>query len=286
MKKTMIKTVLVAIAAAQLSAASAQLVLPQPSPKASVMQTVGLTDITVDYSSPGVKGRTIWGDVVPFDKVWRAGANSATKITFSKDVTIQGTAVPKGSYSFFIIPSKTEWTLIINKNATASTDEYKQEMDVLRIKATPVAVANRERLAYMITDFSEDVATISMEWEKMNVSFKVNCETSKQAVDNIDKAIGSTWGVYNNAARYYLDRQDYEKALGYVNQSIGLSEQWFNNWVKAQILAAKNMKDEAWRFASKAKELGDKNPQGFFFKSQVEKALVDWKPAETGKKKK
>src|SRR3954470_9035390 len=106
MKKQLIKTAIIALAAFQISTnASAQLQLPQPSPKASVMQTVGLTDITIDYSSPAVKGRNVWGELVPYDKVWRAGANSATKITFSKDVTISGTVVPKGSYSLFIIPS-------------------------------------------------------------------------------------------------------------------------------------------------------------------------------------
>jgi len=285
MKKGIIKSAIILCAALQITSANAQLQLPQPSPKASVMQTVGLTDITIDYSCPGVKGRTIWGDVVPFDKVWRAGANSATKITFSKDVTIEGTTVPKGSYSIFIIPSKAEWNIVINKNATASTDEYKQDMDVMRIKATPAAISNRERLAYLITFLDEENATISMEWEKVKVSFNVNCATNKQAAESIEKAVGSTWSTYNSAARYYFERNDLDKALTYANQSISLSEQWFNNWVKAQILAAKNMKGDAYKFAEKAKELGDKNPQGFFFKAQVEKALEDWKPAETKKKK-
>ena len=104
MKKT-VKLILAGALALQLSVANAQLQLPQPSPKASVMQQVGLTDITIDYSSPAVKGRTIWGGLVPFGEVWRAGANAATKITFSKDVTIEGAAVSKGSYSIFMIPS-------------------------------------------------------------------------------------------------------------------------------------------------------------------------------------
>ena len=281
----MIKTALVLFAAFQLSTASAQLQLPQPSPKASVTQTVGLTDITIDYSSPGVKGRTIWGDVVPFDSLWRAGANTATKITFIRDVTVEGTTIPKGSYSIFIIPSKAQWTMIINKNATASRDEYKQDMDILRVKATPVAIANRERLTYLVTDFSDEQASVSMEWEKVRVSFKIDLATDKQTIESIDKVVGSTWSIYNNAARYYLDKKDYEKALGYANQSISLSEQWFNNWIKAEILAAKGMKTEAYEFASKAKELGDKNLQGFFYKTQVEKALTDWAAFAPKKKK-
>ncbi|MFI5222044.1 MAG: DUF2911 domain-containing protein [Bacteroidia bacterium] len=285
MKKGIIKTAIILFAAFQLTNANAQLTLPQPSPKASVMQTVGLTDITIDYSSPGVKNRTIWGEVVPFDKIWRAGANSATKITFSKDVTIEGTIVPKGSYSIFIIPSKAEWIVVLNKNATASSDEYKQEMDLLRVKSNPVAIPNRERLAYTITDFTEDMATISMEWEKVKVSFTVQLATEKQAVENIDKTLNNTWSAYNSAARFYFDKKDYSKALTYVNQSLNLSEQWFNCWVKAQILNATGVKEEAYKYVLKAKELGDKNVQGFFMKTQVEKALEEWKPAE-GKKKK
>src|SRR4051812_27534598 len=99
------------------SPARADLDLPRPSPFAKVSQTVGLTDITVDYSSPGVKGRKIWGGLVPYDQMWRAGANTATKVTFSKDVTFAGKPVPAGSYSFFLVPGKSEWTVVLNKKA-------------------------------------------------------------------------------------------------------------------------------------------------------------------------
>jgi hypothetical protein len=287
MKKQFLKITLAAIAAFQLSAASAQLQLPQPSPHASVTQTVGLTDITIDYSSPGVKGREIWGKVVPYDQLWRAGANSATKITFSKDVTISGTNVPKGTYSLFIIPSKTEWTVILNKNIHASTGDYKQDQDLARIKVTPVAIPMRERLAYTISDFNNEVATIAMEWEKIRLPFNVMLGTNKQAIENIDKTLAGTWSTYNSSARYYLETKDYVKATQYVDQSIALSDQWFNNWVKAQILAGQEKYTEAYKYAQHAKELGDKNPDGFFFKADVEKALEDWKQYQLpGKKKK
>ena len=272
-------------------AAKAQLVLPQPSPKASVMQTVGLTDITIDYSSPAVKGRKIFGELVPYNKLWRAGANAATKITFSKDVTIEGTTVAKGSYSIFMIPGETDWTIIINKDAAASTDEYKIENDVVRFITRPIqtvatAPVFYERLSYFFSDFTNDETTINMGWDKVKVSFKVYVSTDKQAVENIDKAVNGTWSIYNNAARYYYDKKDYDKALSYVNQSIALSDQWFNNWVKAQILFAKGSKEEAYLVATKAQELGNKNPAGFFFKDVVDKAVTDWADfAPKGKKK-
>lgn len=285
--RTILKLMVAGALAVQLTTANAQLQLPQPSPKASIMQQVGLTDITIDYSSPAVKGRVIWGELVPYDQLWRAGANAATKITFSKDVTIEGVSVAKGSYSIFMIPSKEQWTVIINKDVNASTDSYSAEKDVVRIKTNATALTeNVERLTYTFSDFSEEMTTVNLNWEKVRVSFKVNCATSKQAAENIDRALGATWMQYNNAARYYYDQKDYNKALEYVNQSLSLSNQWFNNWVKAQILAAKGMTKDAYAYALKAKELGDKNPEGFFFKNQVEKALEEWKAAAAPSKKK
>ncbi|MBP6334709.1 MAG: DUF2911 domain-containing protein [Bacteroidia bacterium] len=254
----------------------AQLTLPAPSPKASVMQAVGLTDITIEYSSPGVKSRTIFGDLVPYDKLWRTGANSATKITFSKDVTIGTTKVAKGTYSLFTIPGKTEWTVILNKNSSASTDEYKQAEDAVRITSKAEVAPMRERLSFQIVDFEDAKATISLEWEKVRVSFPVTMSTDEQAMENIKSNLGSTWRNYNAAARYMMDKKDYEAALKYSNQSLSLSDEWFNNWTKANILSKMGKNKEAYEFAGKAKTLGDKNPDGFFFKDQVEKALVDW----------
>jgi hypothetical protein len=305
MKKNLLTIAIITLILIQ--SATAQLVLPQPSPKASVMQTVGLTEITIDYSSPAVKGRPIWGSLVPYNKPWRAGANSATKITFSKDVTITGVKVPKGSYSILMTPGTTEWTVHINKDATVSAEEHKPELDIVRIKtaslstvtANPSIAADgaisvgtaqsfTERLSYSFTDFTNELVNVNMMWEYVKISFTVNVDTEKQATENIEKATSSIWNIYNNSARYYLDKKDYDKALGYVNQSIANSDQWFNNWVKAQILSAQGKNEDAYVHAAKAKELGDKAGQGFFFKAEVEKALADWaayapKPKKKGK---
>ncbi len=260
--------------------ATAQLILPAPSPKASVMQTVGLTDITIDYSSPAVKGRVIWGELVPYDSLWRAGANQPVKITFSKDVTIDGKNVPKGTYSIMLTPSKAnDWTFVISKNPNAYPWDYKKDEILLSVKAKPQTIAIRERLAYTITDFTNESALVSMEWEKVKVSFTVNLATEKQTLDNITATLGSTWSTYNRAARYQLDfKKDYDLGLKWVDQSIALQNKWFNNWTKAQLLAAKGNTQEALVYAKKAKELGDKeeNKNDFFFKDEVEKAIKDW----------
>jgi len=144
------------------------------SPKAAVIQTVGLTDIRIDYSRPGVKGRVIWGGLVPYDQVWRAGANEATKITFADDVKINGKELKAGSYSFFAIPTKTNWTLIFNKTADQwGAFEYNEAEDALRIEVTPVEGNMQEWLAYSITKTSKYSATIQFEWEKLVVPFMV-----------------------------------------------------------------------------------------------------------------
>lgn len=205
MKKTLFLSAALLLAILIPDLSSAQLVLPQASPKASVMQAVGLTDITIDYSSPGVKGRVIWGDLLPYDKIWRTGANAATKITFSKDVKIGETSVPKGSYSIFTIPGKTTWTFILNKNAAASVDEYKADEDLMRMTVTPEACPMRERLNFSITDFSDDNAKIVIEWEKVRLTIPVTTGTSEQALANIKNSTEGTWRVYNSAARYMLD---------------------------------------------------------------------------------
>jgi len=144
------------------------------SPKAVVIQTVGFTDVRIDYSRPGVKEREIWGGLVPFNKVWRAGANEATKITFSTDVKINGKTLKAGSYGFFTIPIKDKWTLIFNKIADQwGAFEYNEAEDALRIEGTPEEGYWQEWLAYTITKTSDKTAIVKLEWEKLKIPFTV-----------------------------------------------------------------------------------------------------------------
>lgn len=144
------------------------------SPKAEVMQTVGFTDVRIVYSRPGVKGREIWGKLVPYDAVWRAGANEATKITFSTDVTIEGKKLKKGSYSLFAIPGKNDWTIIFNKVADQwGAFEYNESEDALRVKVKTEKAIWQEWLSYTINKASDTSAVIRLEWEKIKVPIKV-----------------------------------------------------------------------------------------------------------------
>src|SRR6187551_400565 len=269
-----------AVLLAASSPARADLDLPRPSPFAKVWQVVGLTEITVDYSSPGVKGRKIWGGLVPYDQMWRAGANSATKVTFSKDVTFAGKPVPAGSYAFFLIPGKSEWTVVLNKKAEqgGTMRDYKADQDLLRVQLKPKPAPFRERLAYLVTDFTDDKANLDLEWDKLRLSIPIGLATATQAAANIQNAVDNTWRTYANAARYMLEnKKDFDGGLKYIDQSLALKEEWFNLWIKAQLLAGKKNFKEAHALADRSFQLGQKDPPGFFAKDEVTKALAEWK---------
>jgi len=260
-------------------AARAELELPRPSPFAKVSQDVGLTTITVDYSSPGVKGRKIWGGLVPYDKMWRTGANRATKITFSRDVTFAGKPVPAGTYALFTIPTKADWTVILNKRAdqAGTGTGYKQEEDLLRVPVKPKAASMRERMTFLFSDFTDEKASLDLEWEKLRLSIPIGVATEKQALASINATLDDTWRVYANAARYMLEnKKDYDAGLKYIDQSLSLKEDWFNVFIKAELLAAKGRYKEAYPLAEKAQGLGQKS-ENFFLDAEVKKALADWK---------
>ena len=253
--------------------------LPRPSPHGSVTQTVGTTDITVAFSSPGVKGRKIWGELVPYDKQWRAGANQATKVIFSRNVTFAGKPVPAGAYAFFVIPGKDAWTVVLNKKADQGGvgRDYKAEDDLLRVSVKPRPAPFRERLAYLVTDFTDDKASLDLEWEKLRLSIPIGVDTGAQAVANINAAIDNGWRMYANAARYMLEnKKDYDTGMKYVDQSLALKEDWFNVWIKAQLQAAKGSYKDARATGDKAYELGRKS-DNFFLEAEIKKTLAEWK---------
>ncbi|HEY7955314.1 MAG TPA: DUF2911 domain-containing protein [Polyangia bacterium] len=257
--------------------AFAALELPKPSPSAKVTQTVGLTEISVEYSSPAVRGRKIWGGLVPYGQVWRTGANAATKITFSKDVTVGNRPIAAGSYALFAIPGAKSWTIILNKDFNeVGAFSYKKDLDVLRLEVKPQAIPFRERLVYLISDFTDNSASVDLEWEKLRVAIPVKMATSAEAQANIKALTDTGWMPYNAAAHYLLAQKSYAEALKLVDQSLALKEDWQNVWTKAQILAGEGHYREAYPLAERAQALGAK-AERFFDADQVKKALTDWK---------
>jgi hypothetical protein len=273
------RTFLVLAVLTAASSARADLELPRPSPNAKITQQVGLTDVTVEYSCPGVKGRKIWDGLVPYDKMWRTGANTATKITFSKDVTFADKPVPAGTYALFTIPTKGAWTVILNKkpDQPGTATEYKQDLDLLRVQLKPTAAPFRERMAFIFSNMTDDKASLDLEWEKLRLSIPIGVGTAQQAQKNIENAVDNGWRPYANAARYMLEtKKDYDTGLKYVDQSLAIKEDWFNTWIKAQLLAAKGNLKDAVAAGEKAEALGEKN-SNFFLAADVKKGLADWK---------
>jgi len=252
--------------------------LPRPSPKGSVTQTVGTTDISVAYSSPAVKGRKIWGEVVPFDKVWRAGANECTKLTVSTPISIEGKPLAAGSYCVFLLPQKSGWTFILSKNLEqAGSDEYKQSEDALRVPATVSTVPLRERMAFTVIDFDDEKGTLAMEWETQRVAVKFTTGTKDRVLAQIRALKSDDWAQYSASARYLLSANtEPALAMQLVDHSIKLKETWNNVWVKAQLLHAAGKNSEALALAQKAQTMG-KASSNFFAADDVAKALVSWK---------
>ncbi|RZK10118.1 MAG: DUF2911 domain-containing protein, partial [Hymenobacter sp.] len=187
-------TATVAVAAACLAApaAQAQITTPQPSPKSTVTQRVGLTDVTITYSRPGVKNRAIFGTVVPYGKRWRTGANATTSIKFSDDVTIEGKKVPAGEYGLYTIPTAAEWTVVLNKSLKqgADVDGFKDDQDVARFTIKPYKLANKvETFTISFAEVTPATANVDMLWDMTGAKFKIMADVDSKVQAQIDEKV-------------------------------------------------------------------------------------------------
>jgi hypothetical protein len=278
MKKTMLAGARAALLLLSVPASAQQMRLPAASPAAKVEQAVGLTDVSVEYSSPAVKGRPIWGALVPYGQPWRTGANMATKVTFSRDVTFGGKRVPAGSYALVSFPTQQGWTVALNKELGlfGGGKSYDAKLDVVKVPATTSVIPHRERLAFLFGDTTEDSTSLDLEWEKLRVSVPVKVDTAAHVKASIAEGMEATWRAPANAGRYMLEKKDYASALQFADTSIGVKSTWFNQWTRAEALAGLGRTAEAKKAAQTAWDLGNKDP-GFFFRGAVSKALKEWK---------
>ncbi len=260
-----------------------QVRVPRPSQKASVMQTIGVTDVTITYSRPGVKGRQIWGDalptqtakgeatldnqnerpkdavIVPWGHVWRAGANEATMFVVTDDVLINGQPLKAGTYSLHTVPGKEEWTIIFNNDAGQwGSFTYDEKKDALRVKAKPQMVSeSQEWLTYSFDPITDNTAQVNIRWEKVRVPFTVEVKDVKavtlaKARASVAAAKPDDWRTPLQAANYALQNKDAEEGMSWLDQSIKVKETFQNLSAKAVALFNAGRKDEAFALADQA----------------------------------
>lgn len=252
-----------ALAAALSLPAQQTMVKPyQPSPGASLTQTLGSSTVKIDYYRPGVKGRKIWGDLVPFGEVWRTGANNATVITFSDPVKIAGKDLPAGSYAFFAIPGPKAWTLIFNRNTRQwGAYDYKASEDALRVEATPEPLAAPEEyLQYSIHMTSLEALRVELAWEKLSVGFDVALDTPGIYWAYLEKTLAGAKPdehvPFLQGARYCLSTGTHlDKGMEWIDRSIKAKETYSNLETKARLLRKAGKTPEALAVLQKATDL-------------------------------
>ncbi|WP_337041241.1 DUF2911 domain-containing protein [Emticicia sp. 17c] len=253
-------------------------VAPAPSPAATVTQVVGTTKITIDYSRPALRGREIFGKLIPFDKVYRTGANASTKIETTGDITVQGKTLKAGKYAIMSIPTTTNWTIIFSKDLNVTEQNYSQSNDVLRVTARPQDVPTVESFTIDFSDIKDDAATLNISWEKTKVSLAIGVDNISAMETALAQKNNDASGAFQQAAEYMLAKGlDLNKALSLVDKSLALRENFRNNWIKAQILDKLGKPSEALGFALKAQTLGDGDGVYPFFKDAIEKGISDLK---------
>ena len=266
-----------------------ELNLPRKSPRAGTSYTIGYTEVSIQYSSPAVQEREIWGGLVPYGEVWRAGANEATTIGFNTDVEIEGQTLPAGKYAFFIIPREAgKWTAIFSKTwGQWGADNYNQSDDALRVEvdAQFSKKVNEERLRYEVIGQNVENGYILLSWEKLRLYLRVKTSAMQQAVLEITTALaaapeGQKWRLNAEAADFLLWVGQPGPALQYAQESIRQKSMSRNHWVWARILAAQEDYAGALEAAKKAEKLARDNPEDDFYENQreeIERLVKEWK---------
>ena len=258
---TLLLIVLLVASLAQSQTATGEtlmLSLPRASQHATVIQRIGITDITINYHRPLANGRQIWGKVVPYGKVWRAGANENTTITFTDPVNIEGQPLEKGTYGLHMIPGQDQWTVIFSKNSSSwGSFTYQQEEDALRVNVKPQVAELHDALAYDFDDVKPDSAVVTMRWDKVAVPFKVKVNVNDIVTASIHRQIHGInqyyWEGWDDAAGYFLaNKINLDEALKYEDLSIQNEERYDNLMSKSKILDAMGRKQDAEGFRTQA----------------------------------
>ena len=246
-----------------------QIQMPQASPSAKISQKVGLTDVTVEYSRPSMRGRKIFGELVTYGEVWRTGANAATILTFSTEVKIEGNNVSPGSYALYSIPGKTEWTMILSSNTKLwGAVGYSDADDVLRFKVKPGKTGQKyETMEINFVDITDTGSTLALKWENTRVKFRIETEVDDIVMAQIKELVidqqPQNPGLYYQAANYYYtNNKDMEQAYEWITKSVNDDPKYWTMHLKAKIELSLGKKKEAIESATKSIEMAKeaKNP--------------------------
>ncbi len=255
MKNLFLSIILIgAIYCAPLTA-SAQIRTPAASPTATLTQQVGLTDVIITYSRPSVKGRAIFGGLVPYGELWRTGANASTKISFSDPVKVEGNSIPAGEYAIYTIPEQEQWTVILHKNTGywgTGGPGYNKEEEAVRFVVKPRQLTETvNSFTIELTDMTLNTANVEIAWEKTAVKFQIEADVDAKVMADIDRQIinrdANSAGMYHQAATYYFETgKDLNQALEWATKASEASGgAFYMTHLKAKILAAQNKKKEA-----------------------------------------
>lgn len=268
---------------ALLSIAAPAQDLPQPSPQGAVEQTIGLTRVKVEYSRPSVKGRSIFGDLVPYGKLWRTGANQNTTIEFSGPVKLADQDVAAGKYSLFTTPNEGVWVVHLNKNTELwGEEDYKEEETVvsLKVEATPAELT--ETLTMEFADLSGDNGALVIRWEKTKVTLPIVTDATEQGLANIKEALAkpdAKAGAYGSSARFCLDRNVMSKeALAWAGKSVSMEKKFWTLHTLARAQAANGMMKEAIATAEESMKMAQEEKNEAYIKMNREK-IEEWTKA-------
>ncbi|MFT4704406.1 MAG: hypothetical protein ACI81R_002111 [Bradymonadia bacterium] len=253
--------------------------VPAPSLSSSTMQTVGLTDMTITYSSPAARDRDIWGGLVPYGEVWRAGANAPTSVTFSTDVMIDGATVPAGTYTLLIMPNEGNWTAMFNTDpAGRGAYAYDAANDVATVTVTPTEAPALERMRFTFDNTTNSMTHLTLSWAGMAGAIPIAVDTDALIAANTEATFDSLWRPQFNVARYMLENGgDMNEAGLIMRRSIAIESNWWNNWFMAKIQNGLGMNREARASVETAIELGAGNDTFTnFFLPDAEEALENW----------
>ncbi len=254
---------------------------PRLSPSASITQVAGITEIAITYARPSVNERTIWGELVPYDSVWRAGANEATTFAVSTDVTVEGKPLAAGQYSLFTIPGKEKWTIIFNKVAEQwGAYQYDAAQDALRLEVKPAPAPFTELHTFRIDDVTTTSARVVLHWEKLEVAFGVEIDTPKLAYERaLKEAAEDAEAAFSWARYFYAENIHSEKALEWVDAAVAAEPSYWNLSAQARLQHRVGKVDEAKVAAEKAIAMAADDQYAQFAKPDAEelsKEMQDW----------